>query len=96
MLNLTKCFDIMMEATLRKNLGSPMPKQNNDSGNPRSVGNMHVFVAGQTDVLNKQLVSPLVTPLSETSLGESYILTIYRHLDAKKKHSLDVEEIYNM
>ena len=89
MLSLTKCFDIMMEATLRKNLGSPMPKQNNDSGNPRSVGNMHVFVAGQ-------LVSPLVTPLSETSLGESYILTIYRHLDAKKKHSLDVEEIYNM
>ena len=34
--------------------------------------------------------------LSETSLGESYILIIYRHLDTKKKHSLDVQGVYNM
>ena len=59
---------------------------------------MHVFVVCQIDVVNKQLVSPLNwnNPLSETSLGESYILTIYRHLDAKEKHSLDVEGVYNM
>ena len=65
------------------------------SGKPRAIGNMHVFVACQIDVVNKQLVSPLSwnNLLSETSLGESYILTIYRHLGAKKKHSLDVERI---
>ena len=48
---------------------------------------MHVFVACQTDFVNKQFVSPLSwnNPLSETSLRELYILTIYRHLDAKQK-----------
>ena len=68
------------------------------SGKSRVVGNMHDFVACQIDVLNKQLVSPLSwnNPLSETSLGESYILTIYRHLDAKEKHLLDAEGVYNI
>ena len=67
------------------------------SGKSRVAGNMHVFVACQMDVLNKQLVSPLSwdNPLSETSLDESYILTIYRHLDAKEKHFLDAEGVYN-
>ena len=68
------------------------------SRKPRAVGNMHVFVACQIDVVNKQLVSPLSwnNPLSETSFGNSYILTIYRHLDVKVKHPLDVEGVYNM
>ena len=68
------------------------------SGKPRAVGNMQVFVAFQIDVVNKQLVSALRwnNPLSETSLGESYILTTYRHLDAKEKYSFDVEGVYNM
>ena len=63
-----------------------------------AVGNMHVFVACQIDVMNKQLVSPLSwkNALSETSLGKSYILTIYRHLDANEKHSLDGERFCNM
>ena len=63
-----------------------------------AVGNMHVFVACQIDVMNKQLVSPLSwkNALSETSLGKSYILTIYRHLDANEKHSLDGERVCNM
>ena len=56
---------------------------------------MHVFVACQIDVLNKRLVFPLSwkNPLSETSLGESYTLTIYKHLDAKVKHFLNVEGV---
>ena len=59
---------------------------------------MHVFVACQINVLNMQLASPLSwnNPLSETTLSESYILTIYEHLDAKKKHFLDVEGVYNV
>ena len=59
---------------------------------------MHVFVACQIDVLNKQLVSSLSwnNPLSETSLGESYTLTIYRHLDAKVKHFLNAEGLYKI
>ena len=63
------------------------------SRKPRVVGNMHVFVDCKIDVVNKQLVSPLSSNnlLSETLLGEPYILTIYRHLDAKEKHSLGVE-----
>ena len=66
------------------------------SGKPRAVGSMHVFVACQMDVVNKQLVSPLSwkNPLSETSLGESYILTIYRHVDVKEKHPLDVKGVF--
>ena len=68
------------------------------SGKPRGVGNMHVFVACQIDAVDKQLVSPLSwnNLLSETSLGESYILTIYRHLDAKEKNSLRVEWVHSM
>ena len=68
------------------------------SGKSRAVGNMHVFVACQIDVLNKQLVSSLSwnNPQSETSLGESYILTIYRHLDAKEKHFLNAEGLYKI
>ena len=56
---------------------------------------MHVLVACQIDIVNKQLVSPFSwnNLLSETSLGESYILTIYRHLDIKENHSLDVEGV---
>ena len=59
---------------------------------------MHFFVACQIDVVSKLLVSSLIgnNPLSETSLGKSCILTIYRHLDVKEKHSLDVEGVYNM
>ena len=60
------------------------------------VGSMHVFVACQIGVLNKPLVSPLSwnNLLSETSLGESYILTIYRHLHAKEKHLFDAEGVF--
>ena len=67
------------------------------SGKSRAVGNMDLFVACQIDVLNKQIVSPHSwnNPLSET-LDESYILTIYRHLDAKEKHFLDAERVYNI
>ena len=61
---------------------------------------MQVFVVCQIDVLNKQLVSPLIwnDQLSEISLEftYTYILTIYTHLDAKKKHFLDVEGVYNI
>ena len=68
------------------------------SEKPRAVGNMHVFVACQINVVNKQLISPLswINPLSETSSVETYILMIYRHLDAKAKRSLDVEGVYKM
>ena len=50
------------------------------SGKPRAVDDMDVFMVGQTDVVNKQLVSPLSwnNPLSETSVGKWYILIIYR------------------
>ena len=67
------------------------------SGKPRAVDNMHVFVDCQIDVVNKQLVSPLSWsyPQSETSLGKSYILTPYKHLDTRKKHYLDVDGAYN-
>ena len=34
--------------------------------------------------------------LSKPALGESYILMIGRDLDAKKKHFLDVEGVYNI
>ena len=64
------------------------------SAKPRVVGNIHVFVACQIEVVNKQL--SWNKPLPETSLSESYTLTIYKHADAKKKHSLDVEGIYNV
>ena len=63
------------------------------SAKPRVVGNIHVFVACQIEVVNKQL--SWNKPLSETSLSESHSVTIYKHVDAKEKHSLDVEGIYN-
>ena len=68
------------------------------SGKKRVVCNMHVFAVCQIDVLNKQLVSLLSwnNLLSETSLGESYIITIYRHLDVNEKHLLDAEGVYNI
>ena len=64
------------------------------SGKSNVVGNMHDFVACKIDDVNKQLFSPLSwnNPLSETSLGESNMLSDYRYLDAKEKH----EGIYNM
>ena len=68
------------------------------SGKSGVVGNMHVFVAYQIDVLNKQFVSPISrnNQLPETSIGESYILTICRHLDDKEENLLDTEGVYNM
>ena len=68
------------------------------SGKPRAVGFMQVFAACRIDVGNKQLFSPVSwnNPLLETLVGESYILTNCRHLDAQEEHSLDVERIYNM
>ena len=88
----------MLGAIHRENLGSSMPKRLMSSGKWRAVGSMHVFVACQIDVLNKQLVSPISwnNLLPETSLGESYVLMIYKHLDAKEKHFLAVEGVYNI
>ena len=56
------------------------------------------FVHCKIYAVNKQLVSPLSwnNPLSKASIGESYILMIYKYLDAKEKHYLDVEGVYNM
>ena len=53
------------------------------SGKPKAVGNMHVFVPCQIDVVKKQLVSPHSwnNPLTETLLGESNILIICRNAD---------------
>ena len=53
---------------------------------------MHDFIACQNEIVNRQLVSPLCLNnlLLETSLDESNMLIIYKHLDAKKKHSLGV------
>ena len=67
-------------------------------GKSRVLGNMYVSAGCEIDVLNKQLVSPLTwsNPLSETSLGESYILTIYRNIEAKEKHLLDTDGVCNI
>ena len=67
------------------------------SGKLNAIGNMHVLVPCQIDVVNKQLVFTHSSnnPLSETSLSESYILIIYRHPNYKEKHSLSVEGVYN-
>ena len=56
------------------------------------------IMACQIDVVNKQLVSSLSwnNPASGTSLSESYMLMIYKHLEFKEKHSLNVEGVYNM
>ena len=50
-----KRFEMMVTATLRKNLGRLMPKQNDDSGRPRAV----LFVSYQIYVENKQHFSSL-------------------------------------
>ena len=44
-----------------------------------AVGNLHVFIACQIDFAKKQFDSPLSwnNLLSETSLDDSYILTIF-------------------
>ena len=67
------------------------------SRKPWAAGNMHVSVFCQIDVVINQLVSPLCwnSPLSGTSSRKSYILTIYKHRDAKEKIFLDDQGIYN-
>ena len=57
---------------------------------------MRFFVSCQIDVVNKQFFSSLSwnNPLPKTTLGESYILMIGRHLDVKKKHSLDLKFVF--
>ena len=59
---------------------------------------MLFFVPRQIVVVNKQYFSPLVwnNPLSKIVLGDSHILMIDGHLDAKKKLSLDAEGVYNL
>ena len=60
--SLTKRFEMMMTATLRKNLTFPMPKTERrlmSSGRLRFVFNIHFFVSCQIDVENKQHFSPL-------------------------------------
>ena len=59
---------------------------------------MHVPIACRIVVANEQFVPPLTwnNSLSEITLGESFIRTIYKHLNVKEKLSLDVEGIYNM
>ena len=79
----------MVKATLRKNLGPPMPKQNNDLAFRKTkTCRQHALLPCKTDAVNKQLFSPLSRngSLSKTALGESYVLMIDRHLHAKKKH----------
>ena len=67
------------------------------SGKPRAAGCMHFSVDCPTDVVNNQLVSQLNrnNPLSGSLSRKSYILMIYKHLDAKEKKSLDVHGVYN-
>ena len=58
-----------------------------------------LFLSCQIEAVNKQLISLLSWSnlLLETTLYESYVLTIYRHLDTTEKDSLeDAEGIYNM
>ena len=50
---------------------------------------MHAFLFGQFFIVNKQLVWKYL--LSETALCESYILRIYRRLDAE-----ETEEVYKI
>ena len=69
--SLTKHFEIMLTAALRKNLGPPMPKQNDDSclleDQEFYSTNMHFFVSCQIDVENNQDFSRLIwnNPLSK-------------------------------
>ena len=69
--SLTKHLEIMLTAALRKNLGPLNIKTEQwfmSSERPRAVVNMHFFAYCQTDVVNKQLLSPLLwnNPLSKT------------------------------
>ena len=69
------------------------------SGRPRAVGNIHFFVLCQIDVVNKQTFCPLSwnNSLSKTALHQSDDYTDDgRYLDAKKKHSLNVERVCNL
>ena len=91
----------MVGATLRKKSWISSTKIEQwliSSGKPRAVENMYVTVACQVDLVKKQIVSPLSwnSLLSKTSLCESYVLTIYRYLEAKGKTLLGFEGFYNM
>ena len=59
---------------------------------------MLFFVPRQIVAVNKQLFSLLTwnNPLSKIVLGDSYILMIDGHLDAKEKLYLDFEGVYNL
>ena len=60
--NFTKRFEIMVAATLGKNLGPPMPKRSNDSnlqGNQELKTTCTLSMTCQINVVNKPLVSPL-------------------------------------
>ena len=61
---------------------------------PRAAGNMHFSVVCQIHVVNNQLVSPLSlnNRLSGTPSWKSYILIIYKHLDAKEKNPWIIAE----
>ena len=61
MLSLRKRFDIMVTATLRKNLASPMPREKDDSclQEDQELLATCTFVPCPIDVVNKQLFSPL-------------------------------------
>ena len=79
----------MVKAILRKKLGPPMPKQNNGLVFRKTKRcKQYALFPCKTDAVNKKFFSPLSrnSSLSKTALGESYILMIDRHLDAKKKH----------
>ena len=73
-----KRFEMMVTATLRKNLGRLMPKQNDDSGRPRAV----LFVSYQIYVENKQHFSSLSTnnPLSKQRFTIKYLSKVTRLL----------------
>ena len=58
LLTLTKHFEVMMGATLRKKVWTYNAKTERwlmFSGKARAIGNMHVFVLCQIDVVNNQL-----------------------------------------
>ena len=79
----------MAGATLQENFRSPIQKQSDDYVSRKiKSSRQHARFCGLSN-------SPLSwdNSLSETWLGESYIVTIYRHLDAKEKHFLDVEGV---
>ena len=58
----TKCFQIMVAASLGENLGLAMPKRSNDSylqKNQELCTTCTLSTACQINVVNKQLVPPL-------------------------------------